>query len=135
MDMYQHDSATVFQFVLRGELGGDSVQDLEHAWTTAKSILEGKELVVDVSGITNADPSGVDLLSRMRESGARLTAALPPESEEILRSLGVPVAAPSGWRHKLAWRARQGLPMWIAGSLKRSGAIGGNTAPERPSTN
>lgn len=74
------------------------MQHLERAWTTAKSILEGKELVVDVSGLTNVDPSGVDLLSRMRESGARLTVALPPESEEILRSLGAPVAAPGG-RH------------------------------------
>jgi len=94
MDMYQHDSATMFQFVLRGELMGDGVRDLEHAWHTAESILAGKELVVDISGITNADPPGVDLLSRMRESGARLTAALPPESEGFLRSLGVPMAAP-----------------------------------------
>lgn len=96
MDLYQHDSATMFQLVIRGELAGESVSSLEHAWTTAKSILAGKELVVDVSGITNADPSGFDLLSRMRESGARLTAALPPASEGVLRSLGLPVAAPSG---------------------------------------
>jgi ABC-type transporter Mla MlaB component len=105
MDLYQHDSATMFQFVLRGELGGDSVGDLEHAWTTAKSILAGKELVVDVSGITNADPSGVNLLSRMRESGARLTAALPPASKGVLSSLGLPVAAPDGRHGRLrAWR-------------------------------
>jgi ABC-type transporter Mla MlaB component len=105
MDMYQHDSATTFQFVLRGELADDSVWNLEHAWTTAKSILDGKELVVEVSGITSADSSGIALLSRMRESGARLTAALPPASEGVLRSLGLPVAAPSGWYDRLrAWR-------------------------------
>jgi len=98
MEMLLHDSATTFRFVLRGELAGGRVQDLEQAWTTAKSILAGKEVVVDVSGITDADESGVDLLSRMRESGARLTAALPPKSEELLRSLGLPVAAPSGRR-------------------------------------
>lgn len=105
MDMYQYDSATMFQFVLRGELIGDRVRELEHAWITAKSILEGKELIVDVSGITSADPSGVDLLSRMRESGARLTAALPAESEDFLRSVGVPMATPRG-RHgnTRAWR-------------------------------
>jgi hypothetical protein len=84
MDMYQHDSGTIFQFVLRGVLIGDPVQDLEHAWNTVKSILDGKQLVVDISGITNADAPGVDLLFRMRESGARLTAALPPESEEFV---------------------------------------------------
>jgi ABC-type transporter Mla MlaB component len=96
MEMFQHDSAKRFQFVLRGELAGNRVQDLEQAWTTAKSILNGKELVVDVSGITDADESGMDLLSRMRESGARLTVALPPKSEEFLRSLGLPAAAPNG---------------------------------------
>jgi ABC-type transporter Mla MlaB component len=113
MDLYQHDSATTFQFVRRGELGGDSVWNLEHAWTTAKSILAGKELVVDVSGITSADPSGVALLSRIRESGARLTAALPPASEEFLRTLGIPAAAPSGRRHIVTWRVRQALHEWI----------------------
>jgi len=96
MEMYQHDSATMFRFVLRGHLAGDRVTELEHAWTTAKSILKGKELVVDVSGIKDADKFGMDLLLRMRASGARLTAAQPPKSEELLRSLGLPVAAPSG---------------------------------------
>jgi len=93
MDMYQHDSARMFRFVLRGKLIGDGVQELEEAWKTAKSILAGKELVVDISGIADADPAGADLLSRMRESGARLTATLPAESEELLQSLSVPAAA------------------------------------------
>jgi ABC-type transporter Mla MlaB component len=97
MELYQHDSPTLFRFVLRGDLAGDRVQNLEHAWATAKSILDRKELVVDVSGITDADTFGMDLLSRMRESGARLTAALRPESEELLRTLGLPVPAPGGW--------------------------------------
>src|ERR1017187_2055107 len=96
MEMYQHDSATAFRFVLRGDLIGDQIQDLEHAWTTAKSILKSKELVVDVSGVTHADQSGVDLLSRMRDSGACLTAVLPPKSAGLLRSLGLSAAAPSG---------------------------------------
>jgi hypothetical protein len=98
MDMYQHDTAAMFKIVLRGELSGSQVLDLEHAWTTAKSILNGRELIVDVSGMTHADRPGVDLLSRMRESGARLTAALPPASGEFLRTSGIPVAAPGGWR-------------------------------------
>jgi len=96
MDMYQHDSATMFRFVLHGGLAGAEVEELEHAWITAQSILKGKELLVDVSGITDADNLGVDLLSRMRDSGARLTAALPPQSEAFVRSLGLPVAARGG---------------------------------------
>ncbi len=96
IDIYQHDSATIFRFILRGDLAGQHVLELEHAWTTARSILEDKELVVDVSGISDADGEGVELLHRMRDAGARLTAALPPQSEEFLRSLGIPVAASCG---------------------------------------
>ena len=95
MDIYQHDSAAMFRFVLRGHLANEHVLELEQAWTTARSILQQKELVVDVSGISDADPQGAELLHRMRDAGARLTAALPPKSEELLRSLGVP-AAPCG---------------------------------------
>jgi len=95
MDIYQHDSAAMFRFVLRGHLANEHVLELEHAWTTARSILQQKELVVDVSGISDADPQGAELLHRMRDAGARLTAALPPKSEELLRSLGIP-AAPYG---------------------------------------
>ena len=96
MEMYQHDSAAMFRFVLRGDLVDGQIQDLEHAWTTAKSTLQSKDLVVDVSGVTHADESGMDLLSRMRESGACLTAVLPPKSRGFLRSLGLSAAAPSG---------------------------------------
>jgi hypothetical protein len=75
--IYQHDSATTFRFVLRGELAGKQVQELEHAWNTAKSILDGKALVVDISEITSADPAALELLSRMQATGACLRGALP----------------------------------------------------------
>src|SRR5579862_3489321 len=94
MDMYLHDSSSVFRFVLRGELAGEHVTGLRHAWITAQSILGNKELVVDVSGVALADSGGLELLSEMRESGARLTAALTPRSAEFLRGIGVPLAAP-----------------------------------------
>jgi ABC-type transporter Mla MlaB component len=94
MEMYQHDSAASFRFTLSGELAGEVVRELEYAWTTAQSILNGKELVVDVSGISYADPLGLGLLSRMRESGARLAAASPAESEELVRFWGLAPPAP-----------------------------------------
>jgi ABC-type transporter Mla MlaB component len=90
MQIVQHDSSAMFRFVLRGELTGKIVQELQHAWITARSILGSKELVVDVSGITKADPAGVEVLIRMRESGARLTAGGPTGSAGLLRTLGVP---------------------------------------------
>jgi ABC-type transporter Mla MlaB component len=94
MEIFQHDSAVTFRFVLQGDLTGHGVRELEHAWTTARSILGTKALEVEISGITTADAGGVELLSRMRETGARLNAALPPESAEFIRSMGIPMAAP-----------------------------------------
>ena len=58
MRMLQHDSATMFRFVLQGELTGDRVREFEHAWIAARSILGTKALVVEISGITNADVAG-----------------------------------------------------------------------------
>ena len=46
-----------------------------------------------IAEVTNADAADVALLSRM-EAGARLNAALPPESKEILHSLKTLAAAP-----------------------------------------
>jgi hypothetical protein len=40
----------------------------------------------------------------MRETGARLNAALPPESAEFIRSIGIPVAAPV--RSSSTWALR-----------------------------
>jgi ABC-type transporter Mla MlaB component len=86
MDIYQHDSGRSFRLVVRGKLDGDCVRELEQAWNTAQSILAGKELVIDLSGVTNADRPAFDLLSRMRDSGARVTPALPSQFEEALSS-------------------------------------------------
>ena len=95
LDIYQHDSARMLEFVLRGELAGSPVQNLEHAWAAAASTLGKRELAVDLSAVTGADRHGTELLSRMRESGARLTASGPPASPELLHSVGIP-AAPAG---------------------------------------
>jgi len=93
MNIYQHDGADAFQFVLNGELSGAAVQELRWRWETASSILNGKELTVDISGITDADDFGRALLSLMRESGARFTASTPPASEDLARCFGLPTAA------------------------------------------
>ena len=106
MQMYQHDSSDMFRIVLIGELGESGVRQLRWAWETAKSILRGKELSVDVSAVTKADPTAVDLLSRMRESGARITAARQPECEELLRLFDNPAPAPRGGGRKRRWALR-----------------------------
>ena len=55
MDMYMHDGAGELRFVLRGELTGDPVRNLEHAWNTARSVLGGRQPLVDISGVKRAD--------------------------------------------------------------------------------
>jgi ABC-type transporter Mla MlaB component len=94
MNIYLHDGSTSFQFVLEGDLTAEAARSLEHAWITATSILSGKEVVVDVSGLSTADAEGVELLHRMTASGARLSAALLSRSADFLRSCGLPIAAP-----------------------------------------
>jgi hypothetical protein len=80
---FQHDGAATFRFVLIGRLYGRYTEDLEHAWTTARSVINGKELVVDVSSVTGMDAAGSDLLSRMRNSGARVVLPTPPETGSV----------------------------------------------------
>ena len=92
MDMHLHDNRDTFRFVLRGELTEAGAQQLRWAWEAAKSILNGKALSVDISAVTKAEPAGIDLLSRMRKSGARITAVGPPESEELLRLFDIRAA-------------------------------------------
>ena len=120
MRLYQHDSATMFRFVLQGDLSGMSVRDFEQAWHTATSVASQKEIVVDISGVTDADVPAVVLLSRMRESGVRLIAPLPPKSEALLCSLGIPVAAPE--TRRFGTRAARLIHFWravVAATLER----------------
>jgi hypothetical protein len=77
MDMYLHDSSEMFCFVLRGDLAGVFVRELESAWTTARSILGARNLIVDISGLTDTDESGRELLNRLHQSGARLIREKP----------------------------------------------------------
>jgi ABC-type transporter Mla MlaB component len=92
MDLYQHDEPSRFRFVLRGQLLGASVEELEHAWRTAQSVLKDRELVVDVSALSLADSAGLGLLLRMQQSGARLVASDAPRAKRAgsaLMRLGI----------------------------------------------
>ena len=90
MKMLQRHSATMFRFVLDGELTRDRVREFEQAWTAARSILGTKALVVEISGITNADAGRRRVALSHAGNRGRLNAALPPESAEFIRSMGNP---------------------------------------------
>jgi hypothetical protein len=113
MDYYQHDGATTFRFQLAGELAGPGVTDLEHAWQTATSIMHDKQLVLDVSDVTGADATGMQLLKRMLKSGASLVSAQPPASPELLSTLGAPVAFTPRLQHSTS------LWAWLRGIFTR----------------
>jgi len=94
IDIYQHDSPETFRIVLKGDLSEAGTQQLRGAWETAKSILNRKELVLEVSDVSAVHPAGVDLLSRMRESGFRISATRRMNCEDLNQLLHLP--APAG---------------------------------------
>jgi len=49
-----------------------------------KSILGDRELVIDAGSLIKADLSGIDLLYRMRKTGARVEPALSDDFRELL---------------------------------------------------
>jgi anti-anti-sigma regulatory factor len=99
MILYQHDYAAMFRFVLIGDLTGESVDELRCAWQTAGSVLKGRDLVLDLSGLADVDADGLELLSRMKDSGARIESRQAPEREEIRRFLEFAPAATNGNGH------------------------------------
>ncbi len=101
MDLSQHDTAERFLIRLYGDLEGKWVAELEQVWCCAASVLKGRELAVDLTGLTSAEERGTDLLIRMREGGARLIASWPARSPQLARRFAIrfelpPDGAPRG---------------------------------------
>ncbi len=86
LDVYLHDGAQSLTFVLAGTLTRPWTEDLEHSWQTAMSILYGKQLVVNLAGLTQVDDDGIRLLRLMTQSGARLITATD-STDAIARSV------------------------------------------------
>ena len=84
MEMHQHDFANCFRFVLRGEMTKEDAQQLWWAWETAQSVLHDRPVTVEVSGVTAASASVLDVLSQMRASGVRITAVRPVLCETLV---------------------------------------------------
>jgi len=71
---YMHDGPRTFRFELSGSLAGAEVSKLAQAWRTASSTFDGKDLAVDLTFLTSADPSGRELLRHWSREGAHLIA-------------------------------------------------------------
>jgi outer membrane protein len=66
---------------LEGKLSGPWVEEFERCWRMSTDIYREKELVVDLSGVTFADPAGKKLLCSISSQGAQLIGSgLVPKS-------------------------------------------------------
>lgn len=72
MPVYLHDEASVMRFKVQGALVGSCVTELESSCRTAASVLRGKTLVLDLTGVTSIDEAGRELLARMQREGPQL---------------------------------------------------------------
>lgn len=89
---YMHDGPNAFRFELSGNLAGAEVRNLEQAWRTASSTIDGKTLAIDVTFLKSADEKGRDLLLRWWRAGARYVANSPQSRELVEWVTGAPYA-------------------------------------------
>ena len=83
---YMHDGPTAFSIELAGTLAAEGAKKLEQDWRRACAVFGKKELVVDLSYVTEIDPVGRQLLLRWRRSGATVVAN-SPESLALVESI------------------------------------------------
>jgi hypothetical protein len=71
---YMHDGPAAFSIELAGALAAEDAEQLEQDWLSASTAIGEKELVVDLSFVTEIDPAGRELLLRWRRKGATFVA-------------------------------------------------------------
>lgn len=71
---YMHDGPTAFSIEVSGALAATGAEKLERDWLSASAVIGKKELVVDLSFVTEIDPVGRQLLHRWRSNGATVVA-------------------------------------------------------------
>jgi hypothetical protein len=74
---YLHDDPDAFRMELAGSLTQPDAQSAYHAWRTARSVLGGRPVIVDISFVSEADEVGRNVLRRYHERGARIIARSP----------------------------------------------------------
>lgn len=67
---YIHDSVEALRFQLLGEFGEHDVPELNGCWSTAKTTLSQRKLVIDLRSLKSADESGRKWLLSMADEGA-----------------------------------------------------------------
>ena len=86
INYYMHDGPTAFSIELAGILGAEGANKLEQDWRGASAAIGDKELVIDVSFLTEIDQAGRQLLLRWFRNGATVVANTP-ESRALAESI------------------------------------------------
>jgi len=71
---YMHEGPAAFSIEVAGALAAEGAKQLERDWLSASEAIGNKELVVDLSFVTEIDPVGRQLLLRWRGNGATVVA-------------------------------------------------------------
>src|SRR6266404_2421954 len=113
---YMHDGPTAFSIELAGTLAAEGAKKLERDWGSASAVIGKKELVVDLSFVTEIDPGGRQLLLRWFSNGATVVANTPESralAESILGRTLPPIARIAHtWRpYRSGWLLRGVLPI------------------------
>ena len=88
---YMHDGPTAFSIELAGILATEGAKKLEQDWRSASAVIGRKELVVDLSFVTEIDPGGRQLLLRWFRTGATVVANTPQSRALVEAAIGRPL--------------------------------------------
>jgi len=83
---YMHDGPAAFSIELAGALAAEGAEKLERDWRNASAVVGKKDLIVDLSFLTEIDPGGRQLLLRLLKNGATVVANTP-ESRALAESI------------------------------------------------
>jgi len=80
------DDSGLVVLKLEGRLVGPWVGEVEKAWKSATNTGKQQHVAVDLCGVTFVDNAGKELLSRMHQAGANLS-ALGPLTKFIVQNI------------------------------------------------
>ena len=93
---YMHDGPTALSIELAGALAAEGAKKLEQELLSASMVFGKKELVVDLSFVTEIDPEGGQLLLRWFRNGAAVVANTPESRALAEPTIGRPHSAAQG---------------------------------------
>ncbi len=94
--------AIELRLFLEGRLAGPWVQEVELCWQRARSAIQGKTVIVDLSAVDYVDDDGERLLTVLHEHGAKLIACGPLTKHLVAEITGDCAEAPRGGRRSNA---------------------------------